>query len=134
MKATGPLNDNSRWLLTLTSKDSVSRALASTLNIRGNVARMFSLTSRVVQMRLHWLPVCIPTSVVTVYLCQFGQVKSVSWEKTKIPGFESVLSSVRNVVMEFDEGTEVPRIDSLKFDGETYKMLITIPGRGPICF
>ena len=130
LKAIGPLNDNSRWQLSLTSKDAVSTALSSTVNIRGNVARMFSLTSRVVQMRLHWLPIFIPTSVVTVYLCQFGQVKSVSWDKTKVP----VLSSVRNVVVELDEGTEVPHIDSVKYEGETYKLLITIPGRGPICF
>ena len=85
-------------------------------------------------MRLHWLPVYIPTSAVAVYLCQFGLVKSISWDKTNIPSFESVLTSVRNIVLELDDGVQVPHIDNLKYKGDTHKLLITMSGRGPICF
>ena len=72
--ALGPLSDNRKWMLTLRSKEAVARALSIQPLVKGERARMFSLTSNIVNVRIHWLPVYIPMSTLVVNLSRFGVV------------------------------------------------------------
>ena len=132
--ALGPLNDNSKWLLTLGSKEAVARALALQPKPKGHQARVFSLRSDIVQMCIHWLPVYVPMADVLVNVSKYGTVHSAKWDYSKIQGFEHVKSTVSNIIIEMSEGVEVPSTDELFYDGENLKFLLTIPGRGPVCF
>ena len=129
----GPLNDNARWLVTLKDKDAVMKALSLVPIVKGHRARVFSLTSSIMQCRIYWLPVYVPMAEVVIHMCQYGIVQSCSWDYSKIPGFEHVRSTVRNIVLDMDPGTEVPSLDKISFDVVEHKML-TVPGRGPVCF
>ena len=43
-------------------------------------------------------------------------------------------STIRNLVIEIPDGTHIPSIDKLMYDDDVHRFLITIPGRGPVCF
>ena len=115
--AVGPLNENSRWLVTLTDKDVVIKTLSLTPIVKGHSTRVYSLVSSIVQCRVHWLPVYIPMAELVIHMCQFGVVQSCSWDYSKIPGFQHVRSTVRNIVLDLAAGTEIPSLDKLFFDG-----------------
>ena len=53
---------------------------------------------------------------------------------TKIKDFAHVRSTVRNIVLELSDGVSIPSIDRLMYDKEVHRFLITIAGRGPVCF
>ena len=61
-------------------------------------------------------------------------MQSVGWPFSKIKGYEGVRSSVRQVILEVDPIVTLPSVDRLHYDNETYRFLITVPGRGPVCF
>ena len=69
-----------------------------------------------------------------IAMSKYGAVQSVSWDYSKIRGFEHVRSMVRNIILNLAEGVELPSLDSVFPDGEDHKFLITVPGRGPVCF
>jgi hypothetical protein len=132
--AAGPLADNSKWIITLNSKEAALRVMTNAPVIRGRVARVTTLNSNIVKVRVHWLPINVPMSAVVVYLSQFGVVHSVSWDYSSIKGYELVKTTIRNVVIELDEDCDIPSLGLLVHNKKSHKMLCTIPGRGPVCF
>ena len=132
--AVGPLEDNSKWLLTLRSKEAVVRALSTTPKIGDNVGRVFSLTKNIVTCRIHWLPIYVPMAATVVFMSRYGVVHSANWDYSKIKDFAHVRSIVRNIVLELSDGVSIPSIDRLMYDKEVHRFLITIRGRGPVCF
>ena len=67
-------------------------------------------------------------------MSSFGVVKNLLWDYSNIKKFDNVKTSVRNIVIELDEGVEVPSLDKLFYHGHRYLILFSDPGRGPICF
>jgi hypothetical protein len=132
--AAGPMNDNSRWLVTLIDKDSTVTLMSNPPSIRGSVARVTTMESNIVNVRVHWLPMHIPSCALVAFLSQYGVVHNIVWDKSSIKGFEQVNTLIRNIVIELDEDVEMPSLCKLVFEKKTYKMLVTIPGRGPVCF
>ena len=130
----GPLQDNSKWIFTLRNKEALLSVLGSPPSVRGNQGRSFSLTKELVTCRIHWLPLYVPMATVAVYMSRFGVVHSLAWDYSKIPDFTHVRSTVRNVVLELDSATVIPSLDTLHYKEDLFKYLITIPGRGPVCF
>ena len=61
-------------------------------------------------------------------------VQSVGWHFSTIKGYEGVRSSVRQVILEVDQNVTLPSVDRLHYDNETYRFLVTVPWRGPVCF
>ena len=57
-----------------------------------------------------------------------------AWDYSKIDGFQHVRSTVRNVVLELDPDIEIPSLENLWFEDRMVRFLITVPGRGPVCF
>ena len=41
---------------------------------------------------------------------------------------------MRTFVLELDEGVEIPSLAKVYHSTENYQILLTIPGRGPVCF
>ena len=82
--AVGPLEDNSKWLVTLRSKEAVVRVLGMTPKIGDNVGRVFSLTKNIVTCRIHWLPVYVPMASTVVFMSRYGVVQSANWDYSKI--------------------------------------------------
>ena len=132
--ALGPLEDNSKWLVTLLNKEAFVRALTSSFPIRKHTPRVFSLTKDIVSLRVHCLPVYVPMAHVAIFLSKYGVVQSVGWHFSKIKGYEGFCSSVRQVILEVDQNVTLPSVDRLHYDNETYRFLITVPGRGPVYF
>ena len=108
--ALGTLSDNSKWMLTLHSKEAVARALSIQPMVKGLRARMFSPTSDIVNIRVHWLPVYIPMFTLVVNLSRFGAVHSVTWDYSKKDGFHYMRSTVRNFVLELDTDIKLPSL------------------------
>ena len=94
---------------------------------------MISKVRDIVKIRVHWLPVYVPMTAVCMYLRQFGVVQACDWDYSKIVPDHQILTTVRNVVVELKKGAELPSQTELRFGPESFKML-TVPGRGPICF
>ena len=126
----GPLNDNARWLVTLTDKDPVIKVLSLVPIVKGLSFQVFSLTSSIVQCRTHWLPVYVPMADVIIH----GIVQFCSWDYSKIPGYQHVKSTVRNIVLDMAPGTEAPSLRKIFLNRMEHKMLLTIPGCRPVCF
>ena len=49
--AVGPYEDNCKWLITLSRKENVVRALGASFSVRRHSARVFSLTKDIVSVR-----------------------------------------------------------------------------------
>ena len=132
--AVGPLEDNCKWLITFCNKENVVRALSSKFMIRGHTARVFSLTKDIVSVRIHWLPVYVPMANVAIFMSRYGVIHTMGWDYTRVKGFENVRSTVRHLVIELDEEVSLPSIDKLFYKDESYRFLVRVPGRGPVCF
>ena len=76
--AAGPMEENSKWLVTLRSKEAVVKALLMAPKIRGHVGRVFSLTKNIVTCR-HWLPLFVPMASTEVFLSRYGVVHLANW-------------------------------------------------------
>ena len=94
----------------------------------------FSFTNydkQCVTLRVHWVHATIRNSFLSSYFAQFGRVISVEEETSEFRGV-MLETGVRVVKIEISEATKdkIPHI--VRF-GESNMMLITAPGRIPIC-
>ncbi|XP_067660086.1 uncharacterized protein [Haliotis asinina] len=85
----------------------------------------------IVSLRVHWLHATIKSSFLKHYFSRYGKVIEVLREFEDLDGTQ-IYSGVRIVKMELsdDEKNQIPHI--VKF-GDKQSMLITAPGRLPIC-
>ncbi|XP_048247729.1 uncharacterized protein LOC125377721 [Haliotis rufescens] len=92
----------------------------------------YSYGKFMVPLRVHWLHATVRSDFLRNYFSKFGKVLDVLREFETIEGVD-IFSGVRIVKMELtdDEKERIPHI--VKF-GEKQSMLITAPGRLPICF
>ncbi|XP_071078448.1 uncharacterized protein [Haliotis cracherodii] len=92
----------------------------------------YSYGKFMVPLRVHWLHATVRSNFLRNYFSKFGKVLDVLREFETIEGVD-IFSGVRIVKMELtdDEKERIPHI--VKF-GEKQSMLITAPGRLPICF
>ena len=132
--ALGPLNQNNIWLATFSDADSAALCLGSKLSSEGNQLGISSMCNELVTVRIHWLPSFVSMAHVVAYMSSFGVVKNLSWDYSNIKKFDYVKTSVRNIVIELDEGVEVPSLDKLFYEGQSYPILLTVPGRGSNLF
>ena len=132
--ALGTMSDNSKWLITLGNEEVISMMLTKPPVVRDYESRVIVFNSNIVKLRVHWLPVYIPMSSVVCGLSEYGICKSVAWDYSNIPGCKEVRTTVRNIIMKLDVDAVVPAKIKILFDQQYYDALITIPGRGPVCF
>lgn len=132
--ALGTMSDNSRWMITFDNEDVISSVVANPPKVREYEARVVVYNSDIAKLRIHWLPVFIPMSAVVCAVSEFGVCKSVAWDYSRIEGSERTRTTVRNIVIKIDENVTVPAKVKILFENEYFEALITIPGRGPVCF
>ena len=96
--------------------------------------RVFSLTKDIVSVHVHCLTVYVPVANLAIFMSCYGLINTMSCYYTQMKGFGNVKSTVRHLVLELDEEVSLPSTDNVFYNNESHRFLLTIPGRGPICF
>ncbi|KAH3804371.1 hypothetical protein DPMN_132655 [Dreissena polymorpha] len=86
---------------------------------------------QIIQLRVHWLPICTKRVVIKEILSNFGRVLSVDNEMYEIKGF-ACKSGTRLVTIEVSDAEKASIPHLLKFQCGA-KALVTIRGRPPLC-
>lgn len=133
--ALGTMETNNKWMITVKYKESVAKLMGATPLVNGiHIGRVYGKSRGFVKIRIHWLPVYIPMTATVLYLSKYGLVKSCDYDISGIKSGEKLYTTVRNFIVELTPGKELPSLDNLKYGNESYRMLVTVPGRGPVCF
>ena len=85
--------------------------------------------------RVHWAPAFIPNAAIAKVLGESCKVQSIAMETSTCKGFEGIPTGIRQLVLTGvkDEILHVFTIVNPKTE-EKFELLITIPGRSPLCF
>lgn len=118
------------WYVTFRSETLAQQVLTNPLmTIDRCSVRLEDINKQRVVLKVHWLPVWIINNFLVEYFSQFGDVVSVDyiWSADA-----KVNTEMREVIMVVDDigKNNIPHL--VKFKGGT-KMLVTCPGRMPIC-
>ena len=133
--ALGTMETNNKWMITVKYKESVAKLMGATPLVNGvHIGRIYGKSRGFVKIRIHWLPVYIPMTAIVLYLSKYGVVKSCEYNISGIKSGEKLFTTLRNFIVELTPGKELPTLDSLRYSNDTYRMLVTVPGRGPVCF
>ena len=81
-------------------------------------------------VRVHWLPVYIPDEVVRDLLSPL-KVLGITPEKSSTEGF---YNGVRRLRVEGAGVDNLPHVVTVRYAGESFPCLLTVPGRPPMCF
>ena len=133
--ALGPLSRNQEWYVTMTTvehKDSL--LVRGTLTVKDKQFRIKSADTRKFTARVHWGPVYVTNPEVAAALSKYAEVTAISHIMSSEEGLENVATGVRSVVMVGDRH-QVPHLLSVidPDTKETWELLVTIPGRPPMC-
>ena len=131
----GPLARNSEWCLT-TSDDAKDLMMsAGTMKVRGCKFYVRSVDKTQFAARVHWAPAFIPNAAIAKVLGESCKVQSIAMETSMCKGFEGIPTGIRRLVLTGvkDEIPHVFTIVNPKTE-EKFELLITIPGRSPLCF
>ena len=80
-------------------------------------------------VRVHWLPGYVPDVCIHNFLSQFCPVASILPERAT-EGFES---GVRRAKVGSDGIEKIPHLSKIEYEGMDFPVLITVPGRPPLC-
>ena len=132
----GPLARNSEWCLTLksdTAKDLVMSA--GTLKVRGCKFYVRSADKTQFAARAHWAPAFIPNAAIAKVLEESCKVQSIVMETSTSKGFEGIPTGIRRLVLAAIKD-EIPHVFNTvnPKTQEKFELLVTIPGRSPLCF
>ena len=133
--ALGPLSRNQEWYVTMTSiqhKDSL--LVRGTVTVKDRQFRIKSADNRKFTARVHWGLVYVTNPEVAAALSKYAEVTAISHIMSSEEGLENVATGVRSVVMVGDRH-QVPHLLSVTDPDtkETWELLVTIPGRPPMC-
>ena len=84
--------------------------------------------------RVHWAPPYTPSSAIEEAMGTACRVESVKYETCKEEGYENVATGVRLVTLIGDR-KKLPHLTKVTnpLNGQSYELLITVPGRAPLC-
>ena len=80
-------------------------------------------------VRVHWLPGNVPDVCIHNFLSQFVPVASILPERAT-DGFEN---GVRRAKFGSDGIEKIPHLSKIEYEGMEFPVLITVPGRPPLC-
>ena len=136
--AFGPLNRNNEWHMTLKNTQAKDRLVArGKLTIKNqHVFEVRPLVSARSRVRVHWAPFYMPNRAIEAELARYGRINSCEHEvMARETGFNKVSTGVRTVTMSGVQLADLPHlitVTSLEA-GEKHVLLITVPGRPPLC-
>ena len=126
------------WFLTFGHEDSKKEFLGlltdSTAFLNGHLFSVTCATKRLVNLRVHWLPVWIRDEFLKHYfenVAECGKVMDVKFEKEEDEDFSHVFTGVRKVLLECTREQLLQVRHVAKF--MNYEFLITYRGRAPYC-
>lgn len=125
-------NDRSwEWFMALKTEEIKNQILSrDVISIGERKARLEDSSRLKLTFKVHWLPVWVKDEFLTEYFSQFGEVVKVErvWSQEA-----KVSTEMREVTIICDDMTkeDVPHI--VKFNNGAIKILITCPGRLPVC-
>jgi len=130
----GPLSRNNEWFLCCKTDEAKDLMLAAgEILVKDKfVFRVRSADRDQFKARIHWAPPYLPNEVITDFLCKYGQVHAINFEKCTSKGFEGVRTGVRSVVMS-GRKCDIPHIIPLFYENEKSELLVTVAGRQPLC-
>lgn len=119
------------WYVTLQSLSIVERILriCTTMNIDRCIVHLEEVARQNITLKVHWLPIWVTNELLIDYFGQFGEVVSVMNIWSAEAKVDTEMRQVRMIVDD-DGKHNIPHI--VRFNGGM-KMLITCPGRMPIC-
>ena len=108
---------------------------AGALKVRGCNFYVRSADKTQFAARVHWAPAFIPNAAIAKVLGESCKVQSIAMETSKRKGFEGIPTGIHRLVLTGvkDEIPHVFTIVNQKTE-EKFELLITIPGRSPLCF
>jgi len=133
--ALGPLSRNQEWYITMTSVENKDLLLGlGTLTVKDKQFSIKSADNRKFTARVHWGPVYVTNAEIEAALSNYAEVTAISHIMSREKGFENVATGVRSVVM-VGNRHQVPHLLSVTDPDtkETWQLLVTIPGRPPMC-
>lgn len=87
---------------------------------------------REVRMKLHWVPLDVPSDTLKKSLGDYGVVREIARERWHIDGFEDVETTTCVVRLALKEGIALERLPhQLRVSGGA--VLVVVPGRAPQC-
>lgn len=126
------LDKGREWFVVLKLEEDIERFLRiSHLLIKEGVSvSLQNITRQNVRIHAHWLPPFISNEFVEQYFSQFGEVYSAEFTYDS-SNYINQASRVIRIVMDDHQRAELPHIVHL--NNGRFKMLITCPGRSPMC-
>lgn len=131
--AIGPYQYNNVWMVTLHTLAAKHRLLqAAELTVKGKRCLVLDPNKVEVRVRLHWVPYHLPNIALREALEKFGKVEEITRETWRVPGFQSMESTTRNVRLVLHDGVTPDQVPhQLLLQGCT--ILAFVPGRAPLC-
>jgi hypothetical protein len=135
IEALGTLNSNSEWHVTLTTdapETLLSNLCLKPLMIRGKRAQVSPIMGGISRVRVHWAPYFLPSELICAALCQAGQVLGGEFERSITKGMEHVKTLIRIYQVKCLPEA-IPHTVTVTFQGRQFPLLLTVPGRPPMC-
>ena len=137
--AFGPLNRNFEWHVTVRTEAAKEKLLdKERLVVKETcVFHVRALVSPLTRVRVHWAPYYLPMGVIARQLARHGEVVATSWETGPKEGEYAIPTGVRVFTMKGVKVADVPHLITValgdEVGGDTAELLVTIPGRKPLC-
>lgn len=121
------------WLLDLKTEAAKQKLLeAGQLAVKGHKCLVIDPFKQELRVKLHWVSFGVTNDSIHRAFADFGEVKEVTHERWKVPGFDGVESTSRVVRLVLREGVGIDRLPhQLRLGGGM--VLVVVPGRAPIC-
>ena len=131
--ALGTMQFNHSWFLRTTSSAAKDKLLsAGFITVKGHRATIHSCSAQDVTIRLHWLMYGVTEASIQSALSSYGEIKTVTWEKTTEKGLEHSYTGVVRVCMKLKDNVTVDKIPHVTLIAGSPSLLI-IKDRPPMC-
>lgn len=112
----GAFHFNHLWICELKdAKTYESLSKLPEITVKGQRCIIIDTNVREKEIKVHWLPICIPDKTLVKYLEPYGTVKKVVRVKWRRPGFEEIEMTTRLVTLVLKEklsADDIPRTTS----------------------
>lgn len=121
------------WLVNLKSDEAKRKLVESAqLVIKGRTCLVLDPTRQELRLKLHWVAFDVSNETIRKAFSAYGEVKDVTLERWKVPGFDGAESTTRVVRIVLRQGLALERLPHLQRLGSGTS-LVVVPGRAPLC-
>lgn len=129
----GSIGRNDTWHLILSNRAAKTRVMmAGDFYIDQTWVKVAALGNEEFQARVHWAPMHIPMGQITIPMEKYATVLSARWDKSPKSFWGHATTLVRTLVLRGDM-ENIPHLMEVGVGSYRTTVLITIPGRKPVC-